>query len=189
MEWNRMGTNRDIITKRKIKLDRITELISQGYKPKEIMQTLEISRNQYYRDLHEIKKELFDPQRIKENVVNLFLQREYLIKKTMEDYLSSVEPPARAVFVRILRDLINDKEKSYDRMGLLDLNKVTEDNTISDLIERTIESLKKYSIPNKEAVKETIENITPINKNKVTDYDIEMSMIRNKLEKNRKEDD
>lgn len=183
-----MGTNKEIIAKRQIKQDKITELISQGYKPKEIMQTLNISRNQYYRDLNEIKKDLLDPKQIRENVVRLYLQREYIIQKTMEDYLNSNEAPARAVFSKILRDLINDKEKSFERLGLLNMNEIFKEDGVKELIKKAIERMKCYSESKDNLVlKETIKNIDPINKNKITDLDIDISMYKTVTNKKEEE--
>ncbi len=183
-----MGTNKNIIPKRQVKLDLIVKLLSKGNTPKKIMKKLKISRNQYYRDIDEIKKELFDPYRIKQNAIEILLQREYILTNSIRDYENSTEDkPARAVFSKIIKDVLNDKEKSYERLGLLNLEKVTDEEYSKELIKRTIQQISKYQTNvTINTIKETIENLKPVNKNIISDIDIEIAYINNGMMKNRK---
>jgi uncharacterized protein (DUF488 family) len=143
-----MSTDLIIRPKKQIRLNQIITLLGQNQNPKTIQKTLEITRTQYYRDLKIIQKEMFDQNKIRENILKILAIRENLITETLTDYKNlNQDYPAKVATCKLLKEQLTDLEVSYQRLGLLTLKEEPEESIFSfKVFEKTMDELnERYS--------------------------------------------
>jgi len=114
-----MSTELIIRPKKQIRLNQIIELLAQNQDPKTIQKELQLTRTQYYRDIKDIQKELFNPEMIQEKALKILTIREKLVENTLADYYSlNQDYPAKIVTCKLLKELLTDLEGTYEKLGL-----------------------------------------------------------------------
>lgn len=117
-----MSTNLIIRPKKQIRLNKIIEFLGNNRSPIFIRENLNISRAQYYRDIKDIQKEMFNPSKTREKAMKILAIRESLISETLSDYRTIKDDyPAKVATCKLLKEQLNDLEVSYQRLGLLPL--------------------------------------------------------------------
>ena len=114
-----MSTELIIRPKKQIRLNKIIDLLAQNQDPKAIQKELQLTRTQYYRDIADIQKELFNPEMIQEKALKILAIREKLVENTLADYYSlNQDYPAKVVTCKLLKELLTDLEGTYEKLGL-----------------------------------------------------------------------
>lgn len=143
-----MSTDLIVRPKTQIRLNQIITLLGQNQGPKTIQKNLQITRTQYYRDLKIIQKEMFDQNKIRENILKILAIRENLITETLMDYNNLKQDyPAKVATCKLLKEQLTDLETSYQRLGLLNLKEEPEESIFFfKVFEKTMDELnERYS--------------------------------------------
>jgi len=128
--------------KKQVRLNKIINCLTEGNNPKLIQKKLDLGRNQYYRDLKDIKAELFSPERIQEYVSELLSKKEYLITEVEKDFNNAQgDLPARVALGRLLKDVIDAKERSLEKLGFI-YNQKDDESTVYNSSQNIIEIAK-----------------------------------------------